>query len=162
MKSILIISTLFLCLNSFGQTAIISNKSHSGDLALVNFEPDNFGGRLERVFSIRKVDTVILFDKCIIEMGSNSLENIRFRDTVCHNEFLVENNYSKESARLIYPQATTFIGFPEDDNIDNNESIDRSDFWTDGNPFERGGTGLLGIILISYLLYLFTPSLKKR
>ena len=163
MKIILIVTLSFFGFNSFAQTAVISNKSHSGAMAEVLHQPDNFGGRFDEPpiieINFRKVDTVRRYNDCIIQSGSTVLDTTRFNDTICHIESIRQEGYSLESIQKMYPAGVIFIGFEKAEEDNSNDS---GSFWFNGSPFRSGASWLFAFIAVSYLLYLITPTFKKR
>lgn len=157
MKIPFLLFALFIASIGMSQTAVISNKSHSGDLSKVIYEPDNFGGRMDAhslKLSLKSIDTVVLIDECIIEYGSTFYNDERFQDTVCDNESLRQHGYSLDAARQIYNGHVTFIGFNED--VDDNSTDGSEEYW------HNGSLPLFLVLLLSYFGYLISPAIKKK
>ncbi|MCH2231511.1 MAG: hypothetical protein MK105_14325 [Crocinitomicaceae bacterium] len=78
MKLVTFILLIIWTSNLISQTNIISNKSHSGNLAEVNLEKDNFG------MPAIEIDSIIYHgNNCIIEVSTHVYKGSSIKDTVC-------------------------------------------------------------------------------
>lgn len=128
------------------QTNIISNRSHSGDLAEVHLEKDNFG------MPAMEIDSIIYNgENCIIEVRSYGFSSGLMRDTVCDHPYFVENGYNLSVIRKLYPQSTVFVGFKEEIELTPSPN---------GWPIQNGLPWIIGLIAASVLGYTFAPSRK--
>lgn len=148
MKKILSILTLFIGVSLTAQTNIIANKSHSGDLNLLNYETANFG-----LDGSMLIDSVIYIGgDCIVEVR-NAWGNFQSRDTICDNFYFKEHGYTHESAVAAYQRKTVIVGFKK-----TNKLIDNSKNWNRMN----GVFWLVGIMLIASLIYVYNPVKKEH
>lgn len=114
--SLLLLNTLV-----FGQTSVISTKSHSADIENLVDAEDAFGEtpsmlthrRMEPILykefaieSLIKID-----DHCVIRKG-HILEKLH-SDTVCNYWYYEEHNYNKQSMYDFHGPEIILIGFPE-------------------------------------------------
>jgi len=151
MRSFSFITFLLLSIISYGQTAVISNKSHAGDLAQINKEPDNFGEMAPRPV----YDTIMLVgEDCVVEIGTR-WGNSRFHDTICNHWSLEQRGYTLKSAMQFYGSNPQFIGFKDSDSND-------QDYWHNGGSNQNNLIGFFVLILLSFGAYLITPILKKK
>lgn len=96
---------LFLSSLSFGQTNIIANQSHHGDLDQAHLESDNFGLPAPMIDSIMYIGGT-----CIVEATSQMGSSIYY-DTVCEHSLFLEHDFDLEEIRKHYPRHVKFIGF---------------------------------------------------
>lgn len=151
MRSISLFTFLLLSIVSYSQTAVISNKSHSGKITEVLKEVDNFGEMAPRTI----YDTIMLVNEnCIIEIGTK-WGSQRFHDTVCDHWAFENKGYTLNAATQYYGMRPIFIGFKV---LDSNDQ----DYWNNGRSNQNSLIGLFGLIMLSYLAYLITPVLKKK
>lgn len=151
MRSISLITFLLLSTISYCQTAVISTKSHSGDIANVVEEADNFGEMAPQPI----YDTVIFVgESCIVEIGTK-WGNRRFHDTICNHWAFDQKGYTLNAARSYYGMQPAFIGFKEPDDND-------QDGWNRGRTNQNSLIGLFGLIMLSYLAYLITPIFRNK
>jgi len=152
MKVISLFALLLFTSVSYGQTAVISNKSHAGDIAEINKESDNFG----EMADIPNYDTVMLIDgNCIVEIGTR-WGSMKFQDTICEHWAFEQQGYTLKAAQNRYGSSTEFIGFEDSD--DNNDQ----DRFFGGGVNHNSTFGLFGLVLLSFIAYLITPVFKKR
>jgi len=111
MKTISTLSFLAILFHFNAQTNVISLKSHSGDLADIHQETDNFG---EIYIPPSNVDTVFFISKGVIVESKSQLdfpENQRYYDTVRSSFYTKTLTYS---LKRHYSKNTVFIGFEEE------------------------------------------------
>jgi hypothetical protein len=104
MKSSLL-TLLFLSSIAFGQTNIIANQSHHGNLDEAHLETDNFGLPAPMIDSI-----IYLGGTCIVEATSQMGSSIYY-DTVCDHSLFLEYDFNLNEIREHYPRHIKFIGF---------------------------------------------------
>lgn len=171
MKSLLLISSLIISSISFGQTAVIFNKSHSGNSTLVLQETDNFGGPeikfpppnlISLPANFFSMEIINLIDEhCFTHHYIGSDSSVMVIDTLCNDIYFEKNGYTIESAKAKYGESIRIIGFPTQKTKQNTPN-DSSNFWINGSPFQSGMTGFFGLIILSYLFYLIVPIFKKN
>lgn len=143
--------------NSYCQTAVISLKSHGGDIQLVNSEADNFG----MVEPAPEYDTVMLIEgNCIVTIGQR-WGGFRFQDTICDHWSLEQSGYTLKSAKAHYGNKPKYIGFKRSKQKDDDDSLEQ-DYWNNGRSNQNSLFGLFGLVLISFMAYLITPVLRKK
>ena len=111
MKTISTLSFLAILFHFNAQTNVISLKSHSGDLADIHQETDNFG---EIYIPPSNVDTVFFISKGVSVESKSQLdfsENQRYYDTVRSSFYTNTLTYS---LKRHYSKNTVFIGFEEE------------------------------------------------
>ena len=141
MKLVSLLLTATLTAFAFGQTNIISNRSHSGDLAELHLEKDDFG------MPAMTIDSIIYNgENCIIEVSSYGYQGSGMRDTVCDHPYFVKHGYNLKAIKQMYPARTKFIGF---------EEIEMAPPSPNGWPIQNGASWLIGIISFSILGYTF-------
>ena len=100
---------LFILLFStvaFGQTSVISVRSHSGDLEEIPEAQDKFGEFVPTPI----YDTLIKTeDDCVIQIGTTHYGH--FRDTVCEHWYYDEHGLTEDAMRNYYGQSVVLIGF---------------------------------------------------
>lgn len=154
MKTISLITILFLSTLSFAQTSPISLRSHSGDISNLLTEPDNFGW-FEPAPVVEKV--TLISETCVV-IKSETYNGDVIEDTLCDDPYLTENNYSLESATAKYGESAKYKGFKKSDDVDDGSQ----NFWLNGSPFQNSTSGFFALIILSYLLYLLTPVFRKK
>lgn len=103
MKTLLLI--LFFPVLCFGQTNIISNRSHHGELAEAHLETDNFGLPAPMIDSI-----IYIGGTCIVEATSQMGATIYY-DTVCDHSLFLEHDFDLKEIKKHYSTRVKFIGF---------------------------------------------------
>lgn len=133
--------------HSYAQTNVISLKSHSGDLSMLQEEADNFGLPDMDI----TIDTVVLFNSnCLIEIKTMNGSN-HYCDTICDHPYLKGLGTNYKQIKQHYPRGVVFIGFKNTPTID-----DASE------PVRINGTDLVGrMLILSLLLFVFIPVSKK-
>ena len=117
MKTICTLSFLVFYVITNAQTNVISLKSHSGDLADIHQETDNFG---EIYIPPSNVDTVFFISKGVIVESKSQLdhpENLRYYDTVRSSFYTKTLTYS---LKRHYSKNTVFVGFETEEAIEVN------------------------------------------
>ena len=146
--------TIAILISAFltAQTNIISNKSHSGDLALLNQEVDDFGER----YIPPNTDSVILINPtCIIEVKQTWNGQDIYHDTIRNHFYLPVNKTELESFKKQYPQSTKFIGF--DKALDSIQPRPRSEH------FRHNGVPIFfGVVILLIVLYSFLPLFRVK
>lgn len=147
MKLTSILIALAFISHSYAQTNVISLKSHSGDLALVNSENDNYGMPMMEI----TIDTVKLYkENCLIEIKTiDGMEGVS--DTICDHPYLKGNGSNYNQIKQRYPSGVVFQGFKR------SPRINRIDQSTRFNGFSLIGR----ILILSLLVFVFTPIAKK-
>lgn len=156
MKNFALAALLFSASITYSQTAIISNKSHAGDLFQVISEPDHFGW-VEPDPVIEKV--ILINETCIVLIGTR-YNQINFNDTICDHYALKQEGYSLKACKIYYGDHPKYIGFKE--KKDNDDKDGDQLFWINGSPYQNGIPGFFGLIILSYFAYLFTPIFDKK
>lgn len=111
MKTLLIGSLLSLTFAAFGQTTVISIKSRQGDLAEIPSSTDKFGEFVPTPI----YDTIIkIDDHCVIQIGTNGWQTVRFRDTICNHWYYEQNHYDLEKVQEYHGDNVVLIGFEDD------------------------------------------------
>ena len=133
--------------HSYAQTNVISLKSHSGDLSMLQEEADNFGLPDMDI----TIDTVVLLNSnCLIEIKTmNGYQH--YSDTICDHPYLKGLGSNYKQIKQHYPKGVVFQGFRKTPKIDKTDE-----------PVRINGTDLIGRMLIfSLLLFVFVPVSKK-
>lgn len=100
-----LLTLLLLSSIAFGQTNIIANQSHHGNLDEAHLETDNFGLPAPMIDSI-----IYLGGTCIVEATSQMGSSIYY-DTVCDHSLFLEHDFNLNEIREHYPRHIKFIGF---------------------------------------------------
>jgi len=149
MKKIILVIALCNLFNVVhSQTDVIALKSHSGDLANIHQETSSFG-----LNDITFVDSVIYIGgDCIVEVKS-IWDNSRIHDTICNNLHFKEHGYALREIKKYYPGRTVFVGFKTESGevggFKNKEKQNRIPIF-------------VGLILLSFLGYMFVPALGRK
>lgn len=122
MKTISTLSFLAILFHFNAQTNVISLKSHSGDLADIHQETDNFG---EIYIPPTDVDTVFFISNGVIVESKRQLQylegyeqtNQRYYDTIRSSFYTKTLTYS---LKRHYSKNTVFIGFETEEAIEVN------------------------------------------
>lgn len=146
MKTITLIFSLTLGLFSFAQTNVIANKSHSGDLAELNLEKDNFGIPGPTIDSL-----LYLSDSCLIIVSTEWGGGYTYHDTTCNSYYSQYINDPKELKQM-FGSNVKLIGFKKNHKI---KQIDQS-------TRQNGINWFFGTIILSFLIYVSFPSLIKK
>lgn len=147
MKLVSIFTLIIWASTSIGQTNIISNKSHSGNLAEVNLEKDNFG------MPAIVIDSIIYDgENCIIEVSTYGYQGSSMKDTVCNHPYFVKHGYNLNAIKEMYPSRTVFVGF---------EEMEMAPPSPNGWPIQNGTSWLIGLISCSILGFTFLTKEKK-
>ena len=148
MKTLIFTTVLFICALSTAQTNVISNKSHSGDIALLSQESDDFG-----MVYIPPTDSVILLNStCVIEVKKR-WDNNSYHDTICNNFYLPINQEEYKLFKANYPPMTKFIGFEK---VKKNKK-------PRVNRFIQNKTSIFfGVIVLLILAYSAIPFYRKK
>lgn len=155
MKFLSLITLIFSATMALGQTAVISNKSHAGDLSLILVEPDNFGAPDD--FPV--YDTILLLENnCLVQKGYTSWQQNRILDTICDHTAFKDGKYDLKTAKKYFGERPVFIGFKKKRTDQNNSDS----FWINGNPHQSNVVGFFALFLLAYLAYLITPLLRKK
>lgn len=170
MNKYLLTFSLFISSITFSQTAIISNKSHSGDVSKVTSEPDNFGERMPEGMNYNTAPLHFRIEEMVFRIDAHcysyyhlNKDSLLQIDTLCNERFFEKNGYTKEAFESHYGQEIQIYGFPtQEEEKKNDRPLNDSNFWINGNPFQNGTTGFFGFIILTYLLYLIPPVFKKR
>lgn len=116
MKTICTLSFLSILFHFNAQTNVISLKSHSGDLAEIHQESDNFG---EIYIPPTNVDTVFFISNGVIVESKRQLNHLEgfeqknqsYYDTIRSSFYTKTLTYS---LKRHYSKNTVFIGFDEE------------------------------------------------
>lgn len=117
MKTICTLSFLSILFHFNAQTNVISLKSHSGDLADIHQETDNFG---EIYIPPSDVDTVFFISDGVVVESKRQLdfpENQRYYDTIRSSFYTKTLTYS---LKRHYSKNTVFVGFETEEAIEVN------------------------------------------
>lgn len=116
MKNFRLLVGIVVCFVGFtteiqAQTKWIAHKSHSGDLAEINYNNKGNFGLAEPFFA---VDTVVkISNTCLVEIKTEHFSRNRnngvLRDTICDHPMLSETDPTK--LQNYYPRRTVMIGF---------------------------------------------------
>tara|TARA_R110002072_G_scaffold282761_3_gene445974 strand:- start:50870 stop:51361 length:492 start_codon:yes stop_codon:yes gene_type:complete len=153
MKTITLTIILLVVSTTYAQTNVISNKSHSGDLAELYLESDDFG----EVYMPPSVDTVILYSStCIIEVKRSVyfIEDSgpqNYHDTICNHNFLPINKTEYVQFKNNYANGTTFIGF---------DKVKKSNKIRVNNFNQNGISWFFGSIILLIAFYSLLPLLS--
>jgi len=143
MKPILLFA-LLISTATFGQTNIISNRSHSGDLTSLTNETDDFG-----VIYVPPIDTVILMNSTTIITVKSHWDGTSIHDTISNHFGLPKNKLEFTQFKLNYQKTTIFIGFKDLKSVHG----------TQVNHFRQNQIPyFIGLLFLSILLYTFIPS----
>lgn len=147
MKLTSILIVILFSSHAFTQTNVISLKSHSGDMAEIEKETDNFGMPMMDI----KIDTVLRYkEKCLIEIKTIDGRH-GIRDTICDHPYLEGTGSNYKQIKQRYPNGVVFIGFNKSPKI---ERIDQSTRFN--------GTNVIGrLLILSLVLFVFSPTFKK-
>lgn len=152
MKLLTLTIALLMMTNISAQTNVISNKSHAGDLALLDQEPDDFGER----YIPPNTDSVILINPtCIIEVKQTWNGQNKYHDTIRNHFYLPINQIELESFKKQYPSTTKFVGF--DKAQDSIQPRPKS------HHFQQNGVPLFfGVVILLIALYSFLPLFRVK
>ena len=140
---LILLFTLLTTTISIGQTNIISNRSHSGNLSNIENEKDDFGA-----IYTPPTDTVILLNSTTIIVVQSNWDGTSIHDTISNHFGLPKNKLELNRFKMNYQSTTKFIGF-EDLKAIHGSQI---------NYFKQNKVSLfVGLLFLSAMLYTLLP-----
>lgn len=146
MKKTTLIIALFMSIGTFAQTDVISVKSHSGNLAKIKLEKDNFGMPSPRVDSV-----IYLSEECLIQV-MDYYSGDTYHDTVCRDNWRTPHISDLKELKKHYASNVIFVGFKEADKLRRSNNSNR----------QNGINWFFGLIIISFMAYVSFPLNRKK